>query len=196
VVAWVLLLLLGWAVGAVVAAAHPAFDTSIVRDLHGAPHSALTAAMRAITALGSALILDLVFTAGLATLLIRRSWRNALFLTLASPGTVLMVRIVKAAVGRARPLVPHLTNASGPSWPSGHAGNSAALYGALALIALSTGGLAARRARRGAQALVASLLALIGLSRVYLGVHYLTDVLAAWLLVAGWLTVLDRHRRR
>jgi undecaprenyl-diphosphatase len=192
VLAWAALLLAGWAAGSLVNDAHPAFDASAVTNLRGTAHSSLTAAMRAITFLGSPLLLDVVFAAALVTLIARRSWRNALFLTLASPGTVLMVQIIKPAVARARPLGPHLTPADGFSWPSGHASSSAALYGALLMIALGTGALAGRRARRTLGILMAALLVLIGVSRVYLGVHYPTDVLAAWLLAAGWLTVLHR----
>jgi undecaprenyl-diphosphatase len=192
VLAWAALLLAGWAVGSLVTSDHPAFDAAVVTDLRGAPHSGLTGAIRAITWLGSPLTLDVVFAAALVALLVRRSWRHALFLTLASPGTVLMVQLIRPAVDRARPLGPHLTPADGSSWPSGHASNSAALYGALLLIALSTPVLSGRRARRTLGVLVAALLALIGLSRVYLGVHYPTDVLAAWLLVTGWLIALDR----
>jgi undecaprenyl-diphosphatase len=152
-------------------------------------------AMRAITWIGSPLLLDVVFAAALVAPPVRRLWRNALFLTLASPGTVLMVHIIKPAVDRARPLGPRLTPADGSSWPSGHASSSAALYGALLLVALGTRATVGRRARRTLEILVAAPLALIGISRVYLGVHCPTDVLAAWLLVAGWLTVLERTVR-
>jgi undecaprenyl-diphosphatase len=190
--AWAGLLMAGWAVGTLVTNAHPAWDASAVADLRGAAHSGLTGVMRTITWLGSALVLNIVVVAALAALLWIRSWRNALFLTLASPGIVLLVQIIKPAVDRARPLGPHLTSATGASWPSGHASSSAALYGALLLIALSTRRADSRRVRLVLQILVVTLLALIGLSRVYLGVHYPTDVIAAWLLVAAWLTVLER----
>ncbi len=190
--AWAALLLAGWAVGSLVTNGHPAWDASAVVGLHGPAHGGLTAVMRAFTWLGSGLVLDLVFAAALATLLLLRSWRNAGFLVLASPGIVLMVQIIKPAVARARPLGPHLTGAGGASWPSGHASSSAALYGGLLLIALSSPLAANHRARRALQMLILTLLALIGLSRVYLGVHYPTDVIAGWLLVAAWLTVLVR----
>lgn len=86
-----------------------------------------------------------------------------------------------------------LTLAGGASWPSGHASSSAALYGGLLLIALHSTRLAGNhRARRALQLLAGALIVLIGFSRVYLGVHYPTDVIAAWLLVAAWLTVLER----
>jgi membrane-associated phospholipid phosphatase len=190
--AWAILLLAGWAVGSLVTNAHPAWDASAVSDLHGPARGGLTGVMRAFTWLGSGIVLNIVFFVALATLLLIRSWRNALFLTLASPGIVLMVQIIKPAVARTRPLGPHLTGAAGASWPSGHASSSAALYGGLLLVALSTRLAANRRARRILQLLVVTLLALIGFSRVYLGVHYPTDVVAAWLLVAAWLTMLER----
>lgn len=188
--AWAALLVAGWVVGAVVTSAHPAWDASAVAQIRGDPQSALTGLMRAITWVGSPLPLDVVFAAGLAILVLCRRWRDALFLTLASPGTVLMVQIIKQAVGRTRPLGSHLTPADGSSWPSGHASSSAALYTALLLIGLSASR-AGHRTRRTAFILLSAVLASIGLSRVYLGVHYPTDVIAAWLLVAGWLTILQ-----
>lgn len=190
--AWGALLLLGCITGSLISDAHPGFDASVADALRGPRTGALTTIMRTVTWLGSGPWLDVVFAAGLGTLLLRRRRRAAVFLILASPGTVLMVQIIKAAVGRSRPLGAHLTPATGPSWPSGHASSSAALYGALLLIALGSGVLRGKRARRGAGLLCVGLLAMIGLSRVYLGVHYPTDVLGAWLLVTGWLTVLER----
>lgn len=195
VVAWGALLLAGWGAGSLITDLHPGFDPSVVDALRGPRTGALTTVMRVMTWLGSTLWLDAVFVAGLVWLLLGRRWRAVLFLVLASPGTVLMVQIIKATVGRHRPAGPHLTAASGASWPSGHASSSAALYGALLLIALGSGALRDRRARRAVGLLCVALLALIGFSRVYLGVHYLTDVLGAWLLVAGWLTVLHRTVR-
>ncbi len=189
--AWAALLLSGWAIGALVTNAHFTWDASAVAHLRGEPRGALTDLMRAITWLGSPLALDIAFAAGLAIVVLRRCWRQVLFLALASPGTVILVQIIKQVVGRTRPLGLHLTRADGPSWPSGHASSSAALYTALLVIALSTSR-TSHGTRRTAFALLAAVLASIGLSRVYLGVHYPTDVIAAWLLVAGWLTVLQR----
>jgi len=192
VLAWAALLAAGWAVGEIVTSTAPAWDVSAVADLHGALHTELTAVMRATTWLGSPAVLDVVFAVAIVVLLVMRSWRNALFLVLASPGTVAMVQIIKPTVARARPLGLHLTRADGASWPSGHASSSTALYGGLLLVVLSTQLGTSRRTRRTAELLVAVLLVLIGISRVYLGVHYPSDVIAAWLIAAGWLTVLER----
>ena len=88
-------------------------------------------------------------------------------------------------VGRPRPqIVPHLTEAGGASFPSGHAFNSAVVYIAIAL-AFAT--LSARESVRltiiGGAVLVSLVVAW---SRVWLGVHFPTDVLAGWLGGAGW----------
>ena len=67
-----------------------------------------------------------------------------------------------------------------------------ALYGGLLLILLSLHEPGRFRLARGAAtSLTVALVALIGVSRVYLGVHYPTDVIAAWVLVAVWLTTLE-----
>ena len=187
---WATLFLIGWGAGALVTDAAPGFDLSLVRSLHAPRTGAWTAFMRAVTWLGSPVWLDVVFGIGLAALLLARLWLPALFLVLASPGTVLLTQTLKPLVDRHRPPVAHLTSASGPSFPSGHAASTTALYGALLLIALSlppfrTGGM--RRALIGA---VVVMLALVGLSRVVLGVHYPTDVIAGWLLPAAWLALV------
>jgi undecaprenyl-diphosphatase len=145
--------------------------------------------MRATTWLGSPVWLDIVFGVALAGLLLARAWRQAVFLVLASPGTVLLTQTLKPLVNRHRPPVAHLTTAGGPSFPSGHAASTTALYGALLLIALRSGRFRGNP-RRGLIAVVVVLLALIGLSRVVLGVHYPTDVLAGWLLASAWLALL------
>lgn len=202
-IVWIALVAAGWIIGAVVTGAHPGFDGSMVNTLRGSRTSGVTSAMRVITLLGSPPWLDVVFVIACATLCWRRAWASVLFLVLASPGTVLMVQLVKRGVDRTRPPGLHLTHADGPSWPSGHASSSAALYGALFLIALHSGALHSRASRRIALLILCALLALIGISRVSLGVHYPTDVVAAWLLAAGWLNVVQsvygrraRGRRR
>jgi undecaprenyl-diphosphatase len=188
--------LIGYAAGRVITDAHPSWDASLLADLRGPDHGTVTDLMSILTGLGSTAVLDGVFILAMSILLMRRYWGAALFLLLTSPGTVLMVQILKHSVNRARPAGHHLAAAHGTSWPSGHASSSVALYGGLLLIVSSAqlnGGLErARQARVAATYLTTALLILIGFSRVYLGVHYPTDVLAAWLLVAGWLTVLER----
>lgn len=108
----------------------------------------------------------------------------------------LLETVLKVAVHRPRPELPHLVSAGGYSFPSGHSFVSFVLYGYLAL-------LLGRLAPRSRWARVSLLLvaAGIGLSRVYLGVHYPTDVLGGWVLGAAWLALawhltLRAHARR
>lgn len=175
--------------------AHPAWDAALLADLRGPDRGGLSDVMRCITNLGGTQILDIVFAVAMGALLALRRRRDALFLLLASPGTVLLVQILKRTVERPRPAGHQLAAASGASWPSGHASSSMALYGALVLIVSGAwehsenDGRLARRAVWGA---IIVLVALIGFSRLYLGVHYATDVVAAWALVATWLAALRR----
>ena len=88
-------------------------------------------------------------------------------------------------VGRPRPdLVPHLTEAGGSSFPSGHSFNSAVVY---ISIALAFAALSPRQSARATVVLAAmALTLLVALSRVWLGVHYPSDAVAGWLGGAGW----------
>jgi undecaprenyl-diphosphatase len=138
-----------------------------------------------ITALGSAAVLGLAVAAVAGFLLLQGSWRSALFVVIASSGGWLLNSVLKEVFGRARPeVVPHLREVMTLSFPSGHAMTSAAVY-------LTLGALLMRIAKRPLTkfyCMSAAMLvtALVGASRVYLGVHYPTDVLAGWLLGLSW----------
>lgn len=138
-----------------------------------------------ITALGSAAVLGLAVAGVAGFLLLQGSWRSAIFVVVASSGGWLLNSLLKEAFGRARPeVVPHLREVMTLSFPSGHAMTSAAVY-------LTLGALLMRIAKRPLTkfyCMSAAMLitALVGASRVYLGVHYPTDVLAGWLLGLSW----------
>jgi membrane-associated phospholipid phosphatase len=188
---WLLLLGAGWGAGSIIMAAGPRFDGPIVADLHASAHGAFTAVMRQITFFGSPVWLDIVFALTFAAMLITRRWRWAIFLLLASPGVVLMHHLIQGWVDRPRPVGHHLSIGTGGSWPSGHATETTGLYGGLVLCALSTH--PAPAWRRLLILVLVALLALIGVSRVVLGVHYPSDVVGGWLLGAAWLTALRRR---
>lgn len=145
----------------------------------------LRSAAMDITALGSATVLGLAVLAVAGFLVLQGAWRSALFVLVASSGGWLLNSVLKEAFGRARPdIVPHLREVMTLSFPSGHALTSAAVY-------LTLGALLMRIAKRPLMkfycmsvAMLAT--ALVGASRVYLGVHYPTDVLAGWLLGLTW----------
>lgn len=159
----------------------------------------LHSAMVDITALGGATVLTLLCVAAIGFLLAAGRPKRALFLAVATGGAGLLNFWLKLEYARPRPeLVAHLVDVTSTSFPSGHAMNSAATY-------LTLGVLMARAARTRRVKLylfgIAALLTLmIGASRVYLGVHYPTDVLAGWTVGAAWAglcwLVAERLRRR
>lgn len=114
-----------------------------------------------------------------------RRWRELAFLAAALLGGTELSGLFKEFFARARPdLVPHLARETSPSFPSGHATYSAVAYVSFAiLLARLAPGAAARAYIAGAATVV---VLLVGFSRVYLGVHYPSDVLAGWCLGAAW----------
>lgn len=162
--------LLFWRGGAELQPAGPRFLLEGVRD---------------VTALGGVLLRNLIGLGAVVALLFMRLRREAALLVLTVTGGWLADWGVKALVGRPRPeIVPHLTEAGGASFPSGHSFNAAVVYLAIAL-AFAT--LSARQSVRLTIVGTAVVLSLvIAWSRVWLGVHYPSDVAAGWLGGAGW----------
>jgi len=142
-------------------------------------------AMRDLTALGSTSVLIFVVAAVIFYLLIAGRRAVALFVFAAVAGGQVVSSLLKLGIDRPRPdLVPHLAEVYTLSFPSGHAMLSAVTY-------LTLGALLARmEASRAlkiyvlAVAVIATLL--VGISRVYLGVHWPSDVLAGWSAGAAW----------
>lgn len=150
----------------------------------------MTLAMRAVTALGSTAVLPPValLVSGVAAR-VTRSWRPVLLVTVTMVGSALITVAGKTLAGRPRPaLTQAITQAGGYSFPSGHSLSAAAILGACAVVVWQ----ATRRwrTRVWATAGAAGLVLLIGFSRLYLGVHWLTDVLAAYALGLGWLAAV------
>lgn len=142
-------------------------------------------AARDITALGGYTVLTLLVAAVLGHQLIGRHYHAALLVLAATVGGTLLSVLLKDLYARPRPdLVPHLTRVSTSSFPSGHAMLSAVVYLTLgALVARLVAGWWAKVYFVGVAALLALL---VGASRVYLGVHYPTDVAAGWAAGVGW----------
>lgn len=140
---------------------------------------------RDVTALGSAAVLTLMVLLVLGFLLLRRQYGAALFVFVASLGGWLLSDGLKEVFGRERPdVVPHLMEESSASFPSGHSMVSSVIYLTLGSL---LGQIVARRREKIYFVHAAMLLTfLIGLSRVYLGVHYPTDVLAGWSAGTAW----------
>lgn len=175
-----------------------AFDRGIIvglRQWHGP--SWLPKVAADITALGGGVVLTLVVLIVAGLLLIQRLWLTALAVALASLTGGMVVDLIKGQVLRARPdLVPHLVDVSGYSFPSGHATSSAVVYLTLATLAGQV--MPDRAARLYLLVSAVLLVGAIGCSRVYLGVHWPSDVLTGWsfgtLWALGWWTATARAR--
>ncbi|QDT01237.1 phosphatase PAP2 family protein [Adhaeretor mobilis] len=143
---------------------------------------------RDLTALGGIAVLGLLTASTVLFLFLMPMPRAAIYVTIATAGAIAMSLGLKAAFARDRPdLVSHGSHAFTSSFPSGHSMMAAAVYLTLGML------LARQLARRRLQILVVSLAALltigVGVSRVYLGVHWPTDVLAGWAVGAAWALV-------
>ena len=152
-----------------------------------AGNAMLVTVIKAITWLGSGGVLWTVIGAAAVVLTIRRRWRLAIYLLVTGTGALVLDPVLKSLAGRLRPVVAHpIAHGNGNSFPSGHSLGSIVCYGAVLLVFLPA---ARGRWRRVFIAGVSTLIALIGISRILLGVHYLSDVLGAWALGITWLGV-------
>ncbi len=145
----------------------------------------LETAARDLTSLGSVMVLALIvlIVSGLFFSLRRR--REALVLLIASGGGLATSGVLKDLFGRARPdLAYRAVEVTTSSFPSGHAMLSAVVF--LTLGSLCAGYVGRRLVKTYIMVVAVTLTLLIGATRVYLGVHWLTDVLGGWCLGAVW----------
>jgi undecaprenyl-diphosphatase len=160
------------------------FDRTVLLWIHSHSPEWLDGPMRLITALGSYQVVAPLLAAFVLVFYLK-GWRlSAILLLVSTVGGSLLTTVLKAVFGRARPeLFDSGYTASFYSFPSGHATVAVGFYGALTLIL-------AYRFRGPTRWAVAtcgvSLVLLIGFSRLYLGVHYPTDVLAGFLAAPLW----------
>ena len=164
-------------------------DRSVAEGLNRlvAPHPPVVTVLEALTDLGGRPVMMWLVTVAVVLLLIRRRTRLAVYLVVTGVGALLLDPSLKTLVGRLRPVVDvPVSAAPGNSFPSGHALGSFVAYGALLLVFLPA---VAPRWRKAVIALVAAIVVTVGVTRIALGVHFLSDVLAGWLLGAAWLGV-------
>jgi undecaprenyl-diphosphatase len=141
-----------------------------------------------ITALGGFGVLALVIALATGFLLLQRKWLNAAMLLIATLGGTAISEGLKVGFSRPRPdLVAHAVDVTSMSFPSGHAMLSAVTY--LTLGAMLARTQKERRSRAYILGAAVFLTLIIGASRIYLGVHWPTDVLAGWCLGAAWALV-------
>ena len=154
-----------------------------------------------ITALGSSAVLLLLVAAAMGLMLLQRQYGILLLTAIATPSAGAGTVVLKDFLARDRPtVVPHLREVSTPSFPSGHAMLSAIVFLTLGILLAQT--VHGRMAKWYCVlwALVLTRI-LVGLSRIYLGVHYPTDVLAGWMAgiawaLACWVAAQYARRRR
>jgi undecaprenyl-diphosphatase len=181
-------LLLTLLAAAMLAGATLPFDEAARRAIHRLASGGLTDLARLFSFIGEALVwVPATMIAGTALWLTARR-KQALFLALAMLGAVVLDNGLKLAFHRVRPEAYFGPLPSTYSFPSGHALFATCFYGALAsILSAETQNTALRTA-----IWIAALLFVfcIGLSRIYLGVHYPSDVMAGYLAGAGWLATL------
>jgi undecaprenyl-diphosphatase len=140
---------------------------------------------RDFTALGGVGVLSAITLASAGFLLLDHKRRAAVFVVSAVGSGLLLSTLLKHGFDRPRPdLVPHGSHVYSASFPSGHAMMSAITYLTLGVLLART--VADRRLRLYLVSLAVLLTAAVGVSRVYLGVHWPTDVLAGWTLGGCW----------
>lgn len=186
----VVFVLVGWGVGELWLSVVGSADLNAVRDVAAQRTAAQTEVARLVTWVGSAFVfVGLALIACLA-LVRAASRREALAVALSLGGAMLISDWVKLLVSQPRPPVEHLQAVSGSSFPSGHATQASAFWFSLVL-ALQTAG-APPRVTRLAVALALPIVLAVAASRVYLGVHYPSDVVAGILLGTSWAVDVSR----
>jgi membrane-associated phospholipid phosphatase len=164
-------------------------DRWLANALHANATPPATTALAAVTLLGSTSALALAAGSAGGYLVGRGRRQDAALLVVVLCGAQLLGWILKAIFERPRPSFDDpLALAGWFSFPSGHAMSSIALYGALAFVFADR--LRSPKARLVVVGGLALLVAAIGFSRLYLGVHYLTDVLAGYSAGLAWLLLV------
>ena len=165
-----------------------AFDRSVTSWMVDHRASGATFVARVFSAVGSQKALVPIVAIMALVLVRRRGWRSLGLLGVAWGGAILLYSLAKHAVGRPRPPADlWLVHVAGKAFPSGHAVQSLSTFVALAVIAATF----VRPSHRLLWTAAAILLATgVGLSRIYLGVHWATDVIAGWGAAALWVAAL------
>ena len=178
--------------GEVIEGETAAFDRAVLLALRvaGDPETPLGPpwlqnAARDVTALGSITVLSLITAVALGFLLLQGKRGASLLVLLSVGGGMAISSLLKNQIGRQRPdLVPHGDIVFTASFPSGHSLLSAVVF--LTLGAMLARFVEGRRLKAYVLVVAMTVTLLVGCSRVYLGVHWPTDVLAGWCVGAGW----------
>lgn len=197
------LLLFAWLAEEVFEGEASAFDTAVRSAIHAHANPALTIVMSAITHLGDPLTLAVLALFSFAVFWHRGWKRGAAWIALTMAGALVLDNTLKLAFHRPRPVAFFGVSPRSYSFPSGHALGSFCFYATLAALIAhrmrDCQGRTNRLARVVLGITAAALIGIIGFSRIYLGVHYPTDVIAGYIAAAIWVSALvfaDRFRQR
>jgi undecaprenyl-diphosphatase len=196
------LIFFGWLTDEVLEGETRHFDEVTRAAIHQLASPALTAIMRGVSFIGSTISLTVATGVVIVCFAMRKRGREAKLLAITMVGAALLNMTLKLTFKRARP-VPFF-NLSAPetySFPSGHSLMSCCFFGALAAILAAR--IKRKRLRAVVWALATAMFLLIGFSRIYLGVHHTTDVIAGFVAAMIWIliirfveTELRRRKRR
>jgi undecaprenyl-diphosphatase len=165
------------------------WDQSVLDAIATLRRPALNGVAVDITALGSAPLITLFTLLGLLVVGLNRDWRDAKYLTAGSAGAALWTELLKNTYIRNRPPPDvRLVEATGFSYPSGHSFAATAFY--LVLAFLMCRYFQTYQARAALITFATAVAVSVCFSRLYLGVHYPSDVLTGFLLGASWALVL------
>ena len=172
-----------------------AFDTKILQALRHSDDPSrpigppwMEESLLDLTAIGGPTVLGLVVLAVIGFLLLQTRFRTALFVAATWLSGEIVNSAMKHAFNRPRPtIVPHLREVFSTSFPSGHAMESAIVYLTLGTILMRVAD--SRLTKVYCLGIAVLLTVLVGTSRVYLGVHYPTDVLGGWIIGFVWASI-------
>lgn len=176
--------------GAVLAIANPLAgpDHQIAGWFHAHLSQAFVNFLRALSEPGAAEWIGVVLFVAVILFVWKRAWPALTTLIIAVPGGMLLNELLKLAVHRHRPFLDGwFVDWSGYSFASGHTIGATLLYGQLLLFVLPV--IKSKRRQKLVILLAALLVMLVGFSRIALGAHYLTDVIAAIFLGSLWLMI-------
>ncbi|HZL93747.1 MAG TPA: phosphatase PAP2 family protein [Vicinamibacterales bacterium] len=160
------------------------FDRAVMLAMQGGPQW-LDLVARDITSLGGTAVLVLLTVAALGYLLLVRKWSAAIFVAVSIVGGTLISTALKHIFDRPRPdVVPHAVEVTSASFPSGHAMLAMTTFLTLGAVLAEVQPTRSSRVYLISWAVLLALL--VGTSRVYLGVHWPTDVLAGWCVGSAW----------